>query len=260
MGSKLKIFAALNVAGWLIAVPVLVIALATPWVSYKDWPESLLKQERDSAIALGKARERDAAARETVRPARRTQDARPAGQRSAGDQSLTVAAVGETQRPGASVPQRSAGAAPRVATPNPVRRLSNQPRSNSPRGVAQNTPVAPAPVTSPPPRPQPAATQPPASEQPARERRNRGRRNGDRQPTPAPTVHATEVPQEPEEDGDESQDRGDGGWNEDRQDESDRDRRDWGSKHDDGEQDTDDDDDRWRGDGGGDDDDGDTGD
>ena len=38
MSSRVKALAVLNVLGWLIAVPMLLVAVVDPFVDFGDWP------------------------------------------------------------------------------------------------------------------------------------------------------------------------------------------------------------------------------
>ena len=38
MSSRVKVLAVLNVLGWLVAVPLLLIAVVDPFVDFGDWP------------------------------------------------------------------------------------------------------------------------------------------------------------------------------------------------------------------------------
>src|SRR5215204_6094552 len=42
MSRRLKVLAALNVLGWLVAVPLLLLALVDPFVDFGDWPDRLI--------------------------------------------------------------------------------------------------------------------------------------------------------------------------------------------------------------------------
>ena len=76
MGSKLKIWATANVIGWLLAVPVLIVALASPWVVFKGWPDTRLPENDNRAVAIGQrggdevSSERANARRRPARPVR----------------------------------------------------------------------------------------------------------------------------------------------------------------------------------------------
>ena len=56
--------AALNVLGWLVAVPLLLVALVDPFVDYGDWPDRLIGDRRGDV----QLRTPDAKPRQDVKP------------------------------------------------------------------------------------------------------------------------------------------------------------------------------------------------
>ena len=52
MSMKLKALAALNVFGWVIAVPVLLFALVSPFVDFDGWPRTIAGGLGDGTITL----------------------------------------------------------------------------------------------------------------------------------------------------------------------------------------------------------------
>src|SRR3954469_9168460 len=46
MSRRMKVLAALNVLGWLVAVPLLLMAVVDPFVDFGDWPNRLIGDRR----------------------------------------------------------------------------------------------------------------------------------------------------------------------------------------------------------------------
>ena len=70
--------AALNVLGWLVAVPLLLVALVDPFVEFGDWPDRLIGDRRgDVQLRTPEAAPRAAVKREAPRE-RRSRRRRPA--------------------------------------------------------------------------------------------------------------------------------------------------------------------------------------
>src|SRR3954447_14656052 len=46
MSRRVKVLAALNVLGWLVAVPLLLVAVVDPFVDFGDWPNRLIGDRR----------------------------------------------------------------------------------------------------------------------------------------------------------------------------------------------------------------------
>src|SRR4051794_33086743 len=51
MSARMKALAVLNVLGWLVAVPLLLMAVVDPWVNFGDWPARLIGA-RDGDVQL----------------------------------------------------------------------------------------------------------------------------------------------------------------------------------------------------------------
>src|SRR4051812_24321043 len=46
MSRRMKVLAALNVLGWVVAVPLLLVAVVDPFVDFGDWPDRLIGDRR----------------------------------------------------------------------------------------------------------------------------------------------------------------------------------------------------------------------
>jgi len=202
MSRRLKALAALNVVGWIVAVPLLLVAFVDPFVDFGDWSDRVIGGREGQVQLRPGGSDGDAAARRPERraqedPVRAAREAlarfRPAPAVSGGAGALPVAAGGtgvtallsragrgrEGGRPPAS------GGLPAPAAPIPA------------PGQAEPAPALGPPVTAIADLPVEAtrpvrATAPPAPENPVEPTAPPGDPNGPGPgPTPTPTPEAT---------------------------------------------------------------------
>ena len=76
MSRRVKVLAALNVLGWLVAVPLLLVALVDPFVDFSDWPDRVIDDRRgDVQLRTPAAEPGSQVKRESARSrARRAED------------------------------------------------------------------------------------------------------------------------------------------------------------------------------------------
>src|SRR4051812_14630445 len=63
MSRKLKALGALNLIGWTVAIPLLMVALVSPLIAFHGWPSGLPGFHGDDRVQLSEPGERSAPAR-----------------------------------------------------------------------------------------------------------------------------------------------------------------------------------------------------
>lgn len=157
MNGRAKLYSTLNVAGWVVLMPVLVVMLMSPFVSFSDWPGRVLgEQPADAARVVSYPRLRATFGVAPAKPAALEKDievvlrARPALPRA----TELAAALPRRRAVRRPSPQRD-----RVPAKAPVRR---------PATAGPGTPQAKPQPAAAPSRPQPPAPEPePSRPQPA---------------------------------------------------------------------------------------------
>ena len=103
MSRRVKVLAALNVLGWLVAVPLLLVALVDPFVDFSDWPDRVIDDRRgDVQLRTPAAEPGSQVKRESARSrARRAEDDPLEAAREALAQFAPAVGAGGAAGPGA---------------------------------------------------------------------------------------------------------------------------------------------------------------
>src|SRR4051812_15855916 len=138
MSRKLKALGALNLVGWTVAIPLLMVALVGPIVAFHGWPSALPGLHGDGQVRLAE-------------PGERSVPARPDGRRGSGSPVLAAVLPG-----GVAVAAGSGIAAGAPAGSAPAIGARTR-RGGAPTGALPSIPLPAAPVTpAPTPAPAPA--------------------------------------------------------------------------------------------------------
>src|SRR6188472_1400646 len=147
MSRKLKALGALNLIGWTVAIPLLMVALVTPLIAFHGWPGGLPGFHGDNRVQLGEPGELRASSRPDGRPGpggRALGPILPGGVISAGGPGIApgVPPTGGSARPAIGSRTRRGGSG---AGALPTTTLPSAPVAPAPAPVP--APAAPAPGT-----------------------------------------------------------------------------------------------------------------
>ena len=134
MSRRVKVLAALNVLGWLVAVPLLLVALVDPFVDFSDWPDRVINDRRgDVQLRTPAAEPGSQVKRESARSrARRAEDDPLEAAREALAQFAPAVGAGGAAGPGAGG-GRPAADRPERRRERPERRRVRRPRHDADR-------------------------------------------------------------------------------------------------------------------------------
>src|SRR5688500_10602108 len=82
MSTKLKVYAAFNVIGWAIVMPMLIVALLDPFVDFRGWPGGFLPDRDAGGARLAQVQieqDRDRSSSSSSSSSAGTGDAAPGG-------------------------------------------------------------------------------------------------------------------------------------------------------------------------------------